>query len=302
MIYFFVTLPSVNSGSWGAFVHLGYLTGTGYYQLYYLLVVMEFYLVFPLLVALLRRTAGHHVALLVASGLVQILTVGLMHWNVLPVDMRGFWATRELTSYQFYLIAGMVVAIHLDEVHHWLVTHTRQVLVALVVSAGVAEGWYVLASKHVASWMGSSSDPFQPVVIPFNIAAIAAIYLLGVALVHHRRSDRTRKAVQSGSDNAYGIYLAQMLFIVMLTWLGWSHLRSTVPWPILCLVTVAFVFLACIGLTAILARTPLAKALTGRSQVAWPHRRRPGSVDPIATEPIAKDAGTTSPLELAETG
>ena len=89
-----------------------------------------------------------------------------------------------------------------------------------------AEVWYYLAADHVASWLGSSADPFQPIVIPFNIGAIACIYLIGVALVHRRRSKRTRALVQSGSDNSYGIYLAQVLFITIMSWLGWQHLNA----------------------------------------------------------------------------
>ena len=36
------------------------MAATGYYQLYFLLVIMQFYLVFPLVLVLLRRTRGHH--------------------------------------------------------------------------------------------------------------------------------------------------------------------------------------------------------------------------------------------------
>ena len=35
------------------------------------------------------------------------------------------------------------------------------------------------------------------------------------------------------------------------------------------MITVAVVFVPCIGLTELLARTPLAKPLTGRTQVPW---------------------------------
>ena len=44
---------------------------------------------------------------------------------------------------------------------------------------------------------------------------------------------------------------------------------ATVPWPLLCLGTVVLVFVACVALTGLLARTPLAKVLTGRSPVPW---------------------------------
>ena len=104
-------------------IHLLYLFGTGYYQLYYLLVLLEFYALFPLLLVLLRKTAGHHGLVLLVSGLVQLALVSSMHWGLVPAWMQGYWATREVTSYQFYLVAGMVVAMHLDEFHDWLCAH-----------------------------------------------------------------------------------------------------------------------------------------------------------------------------------
>ena len=291
LIYFFVTLHGTTGSLPSRLDHLAYLVGTGYYQLYFLVVLLEFYLVFPLLLILLRRTVGHHGILLAASAALQVLIVSLMHWGVFPHWMRGFWATREVTSYQFYLIAGMVVAFHLDEVHRWLCAHVWLVLGATLASAALAEAWYYLAVYHVVSWFGSSSDPFQPIVIPWNIGAIASIYLLGVWLVSRRRSSRTRSLTKTGSDDSYGVYLAQLVFITALGWAGWRHLDSYVPWPIVCLFTVVIVFFACVALTEVLARTPLAKPLTGRSRL--PRRERPPSpehTEQRGVEP-AREAG-----------
>ena len=289
LIYFFVTLHGTKGSLPWRLDHLAYLVGTGYYQLYFLVVLLEFYAVFPLLLILLRRTVGHHGLLLAASATLQLLIVSLMHWGVLPHWMRGFWATREVTSYQFYLIAGMVVAFHLEEVHRWLCSHVLLVLGATLASAAVAEAWYYLAVYHVVSWFGSSSDPFQPVVIPRNILAIASIYLLGVWLVSRRRSPRTRALTKSGSDDSYGVYLAQLLFITALGWCGWRHLNAYVPWPIVCLLTVLIVFFACIAFTELLARTALAKPLTGRSRVTG---RPPHASPPQGPVPAAPDVGT----------
>jgi peptidoglycan/LPS O-acetylase OafA/YrhL len=267
LIYFFVTIHGTNGSVPWRLDHLAYLVATGYYQLYFLVVLLEFYAVFPLLLMLLRKTMGHHTLLLAASGVLQMLIVSLMHWGVFPHYMQGFWATREVTSYQFYLIAGTVVAFHLDEVHRWLCTHVWLVLGFTLATAALAEGWYYLAVDHVVSWFGSSSDPFQPVVIPWNMGAIASIYLLGVWLVSRRRSPRTRALTQTGSDDSYGVYLAQLVFITALGWCGWRHLNHFIPWPLTCLITVAIVFAACVILTELLARTALAKLLTGRSRV-----------------------------------
>ena len=293
VIYFLVGLPSEHGTPRADTVHLLYLLGTGYYQLYYLLVLLEFYALFPLLLVLVRRTAGYHGLLLLASGLVQIVLVSTMHWGLVPGFLQGYWATREVTSYQFYLVAGMVVAVHLDEFHDWLRSHVVLVVSATVAAAVAAEVWYYLAADHVVSWLGSSSDPFQPIVIPFNVGAIACIYLVGVVLVHRRRSRRTRAVVQSGSDNSYGIYLSQVLCITILSWLGWQHLNADLPWPLVSMITVVLVFLACIALTELLARTPLAKPLTGRSRVPW---RRGSTAMPIDPVPRVADAenGTTA--------
>jgi peptidoglycan/LPS O-acetylase OafA/YrhL len=292
LIYFCFLLPTSALSLWASLGHLGYLVGTGYYQLYYLLVIAQFYAVFPLLLVLLRRTAGHHVTLLACSGGLQVVIISLMHWNALPAGMEGFWATREITSYQFYLIAGMVVAVHLRQVHAWLCNHVWTVVGSTLASAAVAEVWFYLANDHIVSWLGLSSDAFQPVVIPFNIGAIASLYLFGVFLVSRRRSPRTRAVIHSGSENSYGIYLSQMIFITTLVWVGWRQVNDLLPWPLVSVITVALVVLASTGLTALLARTPLSRALTGRSRS--PSRPAPpaapvgsrATVTPVPSRPV----------------
>jgi peptidoglycan/LPS O-acetylase OafA/YrhL len=304
VIYFFLTLD-VAAGWAHALGHLGYLVGSGYYQLYYLLVIMQFYLIFPLLAVAMVRWRRHHGLVLLASGTAQLVLVSLMHWGLLPAMFQGFWATREITSYQFYLVAGMVVALHLDQVHAWLRRHRAQVMAFTLTAAVTAELWYYLAADRHVHWLGSSSDPFQPIVVPFNIGAIACIYLAGMALVDRRRSARVRAMTRSGSDNSYGVYLAQMVFILGLGWLGWGRLTAIVPWPLLCLGTVVLVFVACVALTGTLARTPLAQVLTGRSRAPWstllPGRARrtvdatgadtPGTIDPspLTPDPVTAD-------------
>jgi peptidoglycan/LPS O-acetylase OafA/YrhL len=298
VIYFFVTLPGGSYSLASGFGHFWYLVATGYYQLYYLLVVMQFYVLFPALLVLVRRTDGHHAALVAASLALQVLIVSLMHWNVLPPAMRGFWATREVVSYQFYLLAGMVVALHMDDVHRWICRHARAIVAATVAAAVGAEVWYVLATRHVGSWLGSGSDPLQPIVIPFNIGAIACIYLVGVFLVDRRRSTTVRATIRSGSDNSYGVYLAQMVFILALSWLGWRQLDHYLSWPVVGVLTVAVVFLACVLLTSLLARTSATVPLTGRQRQEWrtwvPERWRSRATTP---EEVAVEEAVSSAID-----
>lgn len=269
VIYFFVTLPGEGLTPRTGLIHFGFLLGTGYYQLYYLVVIMQFYLLYPGFLWVLRRCKDHHLGLLAVSFAVQVLVMSLMHWGVFPPHMRGYWATREIISYQFYLVAGMVVAMHLDACHRWLLRHGWKVFVGTCAAAAAAEGWYAAAHAHLASWLGNASDPLQPIVIPFNIGAIACLYLFGVWLTRPRRTRRIWAMAHSGSDNSYGIYLAQMLFVYALSDLGWHSLDHVVPWPIATAAAVAIVVLSCVLFSSVIARTPLAVAVTGRTREPW---------------------------------
>jgi len=226
-IYFLYHLPTAHYASVTAGLRgLANMVATGYYQLYFLLVIMQFYLAFPFVLMLLRRTRGHHGLVIAAAVLAQVTIAICMHWNLLPREMVRF-GQQDVISYPLYLVGGCVVAFHLDQVHAWVCAHARLIIAMTVAAALATEGIYFLAANGVTTVMGSGSDPFQPSVIPFNVGAITCGYLAGVALVRPWRSRLTKAVVRSGSDNAYGIYLSQMLFITALVWLGWGRLSST---------------------------------------------------------------------------
>jgi peptidoglycan/LPS O-acetylase OafA/YrhL len=287
VIYFLYTLPESHFASpASALAHLASTAETGYYQLYFLLVIMQFYLMFPFLLMLLRRTRGHHGLVITAAVLAQFMIAIGMHWQLFP-ELMVRYGQQNALSYLLFLVGGSVVAFHLDQVHAWVCRHARLIVALTVVAALAAEGVYFLAAHGVTTVLGSGSDPFQPSVIPFNVGAVTCGYLAGVALVRPGRSRLTRAGIRSGSDNAYGIYLSHMLFITALTWLGWARLGSVIPWPLLCLLTAVLVFACGMALTGLLARTPLAVPLTGRKQVRW---SRPELPEPavLAGRPLTR--------------
>jgi peptidoglycan/LPS O-acetylase OafA/YrhL len=266
-IYFLLLMPTFQHPAANVLVSM---VTSGWYQLYYLLVIFQFYLLFPFLLALLRKTRRFHWWVIGVALAVQLALVTLMHWDLLlPGGMRDFWARREVTSYEFYLIAGAVVAFHLDAVHAWLLRHAKLVIVLTALAAALAETAFWLWASGTSDMFGSGNDEFQPSVVPFNIGAILCLYLVGVALVDRKRSARLRAAVRIGSDNSYGVYLAHAGLLTIMGWLGWQALGDVLPWPILILITAVLVYLACVGLTSLLARTRASVALTGRPRQPW---------------------------------
>jgi peptidoglycan/LPS O-acetylase OafA/YrhL len=278
LIYFFFLMPTAHyHGVGSALRGLAAMAETGYFQLYFLIVIMQFYVVFPLVAALLRRTEGHHGLVLACAALAQAAISVCTHWGLLPSLMMRY-GQQDALSYLLYLVGGCVVARHLEQVDAWVRGHARLIIALTVVAALAAEAVYFLAQDGVTTALGAGDDAFQPSVIPFNIGAIACGYLAGVALVRPGRSRFTRAVVRSGADNAYGIYLSHMLVLTALVWLGWRNVAAVLPWPLLCLLTVGIVAACCVPLTALLARTPLAVPLTGRQRVPW---RRAGTTPPF---------------------
>jgi peptidoglycan/LPS O-acetylase OafA/YrhL len=248
------------------FLHLLY---TGYYHLYYLIVIMEFYVLFPLLLMLVQRFSKWHVHMAVFAFLWQLAFGIALNTHAFGFRLSGIMQTRLITSYPIYLIGGVIVALHLDAVHDWIVHHAKLILTSTFLAAVLAEVLLVLQRHvHTPAYLHTGSNVFGAAIVPFDIGAILCVYLLGVHLVSPRRSEKTRAAVASGSDNSYGVYLSQMLWIPFLLRLR-DALHIHWPWPIAVLCALILVYTMGFIFTALVARTPLAKAVTGRSQVSW---------------------------------
>jgi hypothetical protein len=119
--------------------------------------------------------------------------------------------------------------VHLDAIHQWICDRARWIYVFTVVSAiGAEELSYLGRYSWLPRYLRTGTDIYAPAILPFNIGAILCVYLLGVYLVAPQRSIRTRAAVRSGSDNSYGVYLSQMIWIPFLLRL---RNASGIHWP-----------------------------------------------------------------------
>ncbi|MBU6234175.1 MAG: acyltransferase, partial [Acidobacteria bacterium] len=240
-------------------------------HLYYLLVLAQFYVVFPWLLRFIRRHPASHLPLLIGSLIFGIL---------LSSAKRGGWwgwqfspqlQNRLIISYVFWLVAGVIVALNFDAFHDWVVGHARAICAVTAVAFAIAIATNLWSSPQwYVTYLSAGKDPFAPIALPYDIGAVLVVYLIGVYLVSPRRGSVVRRLVASGSDNAYGIYLSQMVFIpvvrrIMRHFDFTYHLSSGVR----CVLAVVGAYLLGYFFTGLVARTPLAKAVVGRSQASW---------------------------------
>jgi hypothetical protein len=211
----------------------------------------------------------------------QIVYGALLDSRHLFIHLSGVQQSRLITSYPIYLVGGVIVALHLNEIHDWIVSHARLIIVLTICSGIESE---ILSYLDRYAWLPyylrTGTYVYSPTILPFNVGAILCVYLLGVHLVSTKRSERTRAAVRSGSDNSYGVYLSQMLWIPLLLRIR-NHFHLHLAWGLEVPLALILVYSLGFLFTAIVARTPLALAVTGRSRATWesflPRRRAPSS-------------------------
>jgi len=245
------------------------LTGTGNYHLYFLLVSLQLYLLFPLLVWLVRRTRGHHRALFLVSGALELVLLALTHYATWP----GSWATVQANAlvlaptYQFYFVAGALAAVHHDRFHAWVVRRPRAVVGALVVTAALHVGVYLVQLPSSGS-VARAYDPLQPSVVPWTVAVTLGLYAVGIVYARSRRpGTRLATFVDQASVASFGVFLVHPLFLNTLLgrWLSWGYssldptLSGVLAWAGTLVLSYAF--------AALVIRTPLALPLAGRKRL-----------------------------------
>ncbi|HEY2579325.1 MAG TPA: acyltransferase [Streptosporangiaceae bacterium] len=289
-IYFLFDHPRLDPVS-GALLHFGrdLLNGTARYQLYFLLVTMQVYLAFPLLRWLLRRTAGHHLALFAAACACQVaLTLAIQH-HLVTTGLAGAYLRnpdRWLPSYPLYVIGGGIAAWHFDRLAAFTRRHVKLALPAFAAGVGAGLASYFAEIVVAGQSPQTASAVFQPAVVAESLCFGWA--LLAVSLRWAGRGARHRRLVSAGADGSFGIFLAHPLVLQGLLALAGATgilaaLRSApVGLQLLALLGVALPLVYALSgvLVLVARRTPLSLPLTGR-QLGKPRRRLRG--EPVTT-------------------
>ncbi len=275
---------------------------TGYYHLYFLLVLLEFYVVFPYVFKLLKRHPASHLPVLVGSIIWQVFWPIIIRRDWIGVIMSPKIETRLVISYPLYLLGGVICAFYLERFHDWIVRYRKWIVVATVLVA-IVPLVIDYMSKHGIRLNGAlvpGANPFAALVIPYDVGAIFVVYLLGVYLVSPRRSARTRAITASGSEAAYGIYVSQMVWIIIeQQWATHFNLYHRVPWLVLMLSALVITYLVGWLFSALCARTPLARPLVGRAQVPW-NTFWPHPVAATATAALGEPDFGEGPMNLTD--
>lgn len=275
-------------------------TGGAWYQLYFLLVTMQVYLLFPLILKLLRATSGHHRWVLAVSAALQVGALWLMvHPPVLTGRPAGIWNHLFATvlPYQFYVLLGAVAAWHIESVTAAIRRFGPLLIGAGLLATVLSEFIYLRQIHQLAPWQ--ASNVFLVHLLVVYTLIIAAQYTLSSWWAAHRREHHAgARIVKWGSDRSFGVFLVHPL--------GLQILAPVIPYLqqdlgllwgtvvlYVCVLTMA------IAATEVLRRVPGSLWLTGRPMlrtdpralVRWFRRAR----EPQSQHPAVEEMSSCTP-------
>jgi peptidoglycan/LPS O-acetylase OafA/YrhL len=268
----------------------------GYYQLYFAVVLLLLYLVFPPVLRAIRASS-HHVAIMAASLLFALLLAADLHYTA-SFGAVGDW-TRDIASkwpwarnpitYQEQFVAGILVALHWDQVRGFVERWYRQVIAGAVLMGIAATMWYLVA-VWAGSTPGRASDLYQPIAFLWFTAAVAALEC-GAWMWFRRRARRPEReprffTAEYLAGLTGGIFFCHVLFINLVrSGLGATGLTPHLGWAGMVATTFVLTMGSAALFTALIVRTPLRWVLGG--PVRAEQRARLGPTEPVASRPAS---------------
>jgi peptidoglycan/LPS O-acetylase OafA/YrhL len=248
--------------------------GSGYWHLYFVFVMMQLYLLFPLLWSLVRKTEGHHLLLLAGSLVLELAVMAYLRYDWPSGGAFHYLremcrSNRFLLPYVGCIIAGALAAVHIEQFHGWVRRHATLVGVLVTGAAAVTLAVYFQRLGDGAA-PGTAAAIFQPVMVLWNLAVMVGLYLLGV-LWSERATARRRALVRWGSDISFGVYLAHpMVLFYVLPALRLSQGPRSIGQPWDTLFSLALTLGLATAFSALAQHTPVSKLLTGRARRSIP--------------------------------
>ena len=250
--------------------------GLSGFQMYFLFVMLQVYLIFPLVVWLLRATAGHHVALLGVSLVLQFAVAAtITHWNP-PAAVAAHWWHNYATfiPYQFFILYGAVAAVHRKQIGAWLQGKGWWLFGALLVTAAIAVGSYVGGVWFAGKPVHDNNSAFYPTLLPFLVVAMTCLYAVALHWAENRRefTPRFARAVKYASNRSFPVFLVHVLVLTMIMYPqrnGTSWVLDAIGQPWATIVVYVGTLAGSLLLVEILRRLPGALYLTGRPRVPF---------------------------------
>jgi peptidoglycan/LPS O-acetylase OafA/YrhL len=251
--------------------------GTDGYQLYFIFVTIQIYLLFPVMFWIARKTRGRHLALLAASAALELGVYALMTYYQ-PTNWFGetvmphLYAT--LLPYQFFVMLGIVAAFHRERIEAALLRDWPLVFGGTAIMVAIGQLLYQLRMHDgAAPWIAARI--YEPSALPLYLSLTVTVYTVGLLLARHRNAlPLITRFAAYGTKRSFGVFLVHVMVLstLLLPKSGQQPWLATLPGPIGTLVTYLLTVVITLGVVELLSRAPKAQWWVGRARKPKPVR------------------------------
>jgi peptidoglycan/LPS O-acetylase OafA/YrhL len=241
------------------------LDGNAEYHLYFLLVSMQLYLVFPLVRGLVLRTRDHPWRVLVPVALANAVWLAAQQWLPWPGGWERFFWVHDyelLPTYAIYVLLGCYAAVHRERLLELLRRHRRRAARGALAGLLLTVAVYAVQTPFLDPRL--ANQDLQPVMIVGSVSAVLLLAMLGDAWATGRQ--RGRRAIKVGSDISFGVYLCHPVVLTLLCNAGLGNGLNNLPPGVPTVLAFLGTAAGAVAIGLALRRTPLALPLIGRAR------------------------------------
>ncbi|MCL6548763.1 MAG: acyltransferase [Alicyclobacillus sp.] len=259
------------------------LTGNQFY-LYYLLISMQLYLVFPAMVWLIKRLEKWHLWVFVASFGLEIAFMWfnravlqtVVHPGHLPGWEAVLWKYRDryLITYQFWFIAGALAAVHYPRVKAYLLERSGIIYTAFGAMLCMLVAHFLVDRLVLGQDETISVLVLQPVMVPYSLAVTALLWRIGVAWASVRERPTLQwvsKPVKIAGGASFGVFLVHPIVMHFVEVAVYKTHPSAALRGWLLVPSIVAVYVVSIAIAHTIGKIPFVSYIVGQ-KTAW---RRP---------------------------
>lgn len=204
---------------WDAIIH-----GDRFY-LYYILITLQLYVIFPFIVLLFKKVK-HHSRILGISFFIQMMLMFVIKYWLANIDRSHWlwWLSNygvNVFTYQFYFIFGTYTMLHYNDVSNWIQKHIKAIAgLTLVLALGTIPYYMLFNASTLGLNMTQSLSPHQPYMLIYDTMMIIFVFWIGQKYAYWREHgiwSWVETIVKNGAIVSFGIYLDQELGLNILS-------------------------------------------------------------------------------------
>ncbi len=251
------------------------------FYLYYLLVSIQLYILFPWFVRFMRKTEKWHVWVLVGSFLIELGLMWFNHVYLNNLDPARYplwlhllieYRDRNVFIYEFWFVFGAVAAVHYDKFRAFIQKHPWTVFWTFIAMAAILWIHFYFQRLVFHDTEVAVDDVLQPIMVPYSAAVVLVLLNVGLSWAKNRTRKGMKRVsafIQIAARASFGVFLVHplVLHFVEVAIYKWHPAPALREW--MTPVNIIVVYLVSIVLATLIGNVPLLGYIVGQ-KADWP--------------------------------